>query len=216
MASSDDLWRRDGGAARMRMGGKAEVYTVQQDKRARETDQDARNLVVGHLSPKLKLTHKQRVIGTCYAAYSERIMSIGYRVPSSVKVDGSSTGSATDRSQNMIQMVACAHAALAGHRVIYPLGRARGDQAIGRHDPMHHRRIIDLVCIDGDALETVAVRHGWLVERTNSKGKTRAVVPDRQRKLIAETLREGLDMIEKAWNLKGLGIPLEFFSVEIE
>jgi len=172
--------------------------------------------VVGHLSPRLKLTHKQRVVGTCYAAFSERIMSIGYRVPSSVKVDGSSVGSATDRSQSMVQMVQTAHKALAGMSIEYPLGKARSEKAIGRHDPIFLRRLVDLICLDGDSLETAAVRHGWLVERSTAKGKFRAVVPDRQRKMIAECLRTVLDRIENAWNIKGLDIPMEFFTVEIE
>lgn len=211
-------WLRLGGSRQMRRGVAGEVYSVHGDRQVRETAAGGKTMVGYMLDPRLKLTIRQRATGSCYGAYSEMATSGGSSEFLKEFVDGgrSGGGGATEKQLEMIRMVESAHKALEAVRSFtYPVGKSRNEFAIGKHNPIRAQFIADALCVNGWSLDAIAIVSGWWVERRDSKQMLVRVVPDRQRKAVAEALRVALDAIDAEWQIRGWSAPFEFGSVEV-
>lgn len=221
MAGNDKVraWLSQGGQRAVRSGATAEVFTRHGDKRERESPAQERTKVSHLLSPKLLLTQRQRATGNCYGAFAEMSATSGKTEFIREFVDRSvtGTGGATDRQVHMLRMVGVARDAMASApAIVYPLGVSRGAKVVGPHKPVKAIALLDAVCLFGFSLEAVAIDRGWIAERTDGKRRGQMVVPDRQRKHLAEALRVVLDGVFDAWDAKGMTIPWEFMQVEVE
>lgn len=212
-------WLRLGGARQMRRGVAAEVYSVHGPDRERETAAGGKTLVGYMLDPRLKLTVRQRATGQCYGAYSEMTQGGGSSEFLKIFVDGGSSGGGgvTEKQVQMLRMVDTARSALARMPAFtYPVGRRRGNDRMGDHRPVKAQIVADAICISGLSLDAVSLKHGWWVERRDKGGKLGIVVPDRQRKAMAEALRVVLDGIDDAWQERGYSAPYDFGGIETE
>lgn len=212
-------WLRLGGARQMRRGVAGEVYSVNGPERARETAAGGKTMVAYVLDPRLKLTVRQRATGQCYGAYTEISQGGGSSEFLKIFVDGGSTGGggATEKQIQMIRMVDCARGALIGLPDFrYKVGQSRGELKVGPHNAVTATFIADALCINGWSLDAIGILRGWWVERRDSKGHIARVVPDRQRKALAEALRVVLDGIDTAWQAKGYEVPFEIGGIEVE
>lgn len=212
-------WLSQGGQKAIRSGPTAEVFTRHGEKRDRESPAGERTRVSNLLSPKLLLTQRQRATGNCYGAFFEMSATSGKTEFIREFVDRSvtGTGGATERQVHMLRMVSVAREAMKfAPAIVYPLGKTRGNKAVGEHQPVKALALLDAVCVHGFSLEAIAVDRGWLAERRDGKNRGQMVVPDRQRKHLAEALRVVLDGVFDAWDAKGMSIPWEFMQVEVE
>lgn len=208
----------EGGARLARVGPQVEVYSVKGPKRERETGAGMTTMVSPLLDPRLSLTKRQRAVGRCYGAFVEMAISGGSSEFLREFVDGggSGGGGATEKHLHMIRMVEVAHKAVRKMRAIrYPLGKPRGEKRVGKHKPVNALALLDLICLHGQGFTAVALGHQWIVER-EVNGRAKMIVPDSQRKHLAEALRVILDAVDCSWEDHGYDIPLEFLSIEVE
>ena len=207
----------EGGARQARSGAVGEVYTIQGTRRERETGAGMTTMVTPLLDPRLKLTPRQRSVGRCYGAYAEMITGGGSSEFLREHVDGGGAGGGgvSERMMHMGRMVDVARVALRGVAdVRYALGKARGAGQVGAHRPVAALMLLELICVQGLSFEAVGIGHEWVMQRM--EGKRRGmVVPDRQRKHLAEALRDVLDVVDAAWQEKGYDVPYEFLTLEV-
>ena len=201
-----------GGQNAVRLQARAELYSrAPGGKRERETAAGETTRVSSLLSPKLKLTRQQRAVGQCYGAYTEQITGAGGAVFLREFVDSGTSGGggASERTMHMMAMVAVARESVGKMGVFrYPIGAARGEKRVGRHDPVPAIDLLDAVCIWGWSLSAVAISAGWLVDRNG-----RMVVADRQRKAVAAHLVAVLEAVADAWDDRGYQVPAIFGAV---
>ena len=212
-------WLRLGGARQMRRGVAGEVYSVHGPDRERETAAGGKTLVAYMLSPKLKLSVRQRATGQCYGAYTEMTEIAGGNEFLKMRVDGGAVGGAgnTESMVQKMRMVQAARIAMdAAPPFTYQLGKHRGEGSRGRHDPIKARFIADSVAVNGWSLEAICLISGWWVERRDKGQHMERIIPDRQRKAAAEALRVVLDVIDSAWQARGWSAPYEFGGIEVE
>ena len=216
-------WRKAigsiGGARVARRGSVATIYSVEGIERRRESAAGSTTMVSPLLDPRLKLTPRQRITGQAYGGYLEETMKAGGSEFLREKVSGGSSGSggASERHIYKMALVRLAHHALNEMpKFTYPLGKPRGKQKIGQHRPIGARELADLICVEGQSFEYIALSRGWWVERIGKDGAARAVVPDRQRKAIAEALRQVLEGIDSIWKDHGMGPPYETSGIDVE
>jgi hypothetical protein len=208
-----------GGQAIMRAGAKAEVFTRHGDKLERESPGGEETQVSHLLDPRLKLTDLQRATGNCYGHYAQSVTGGRGKEFLREYVDQSpgSGGGATVHQVHVMRMIEVAHKAIGQHpAIVYPLGRVRGFGHVGPHRKIKAQTVLDWICRDGNSLQYVAVQHGWVVERQGGKQVGTPVVPDRQRKHLAEALRCILDDLVNAWDAKGYSIPYEFTRLVVK
>lgn len=206
-------WLSQGGQRAIRSGAKAEVFSRHGEKLERESPGGERTQVGNLLDPRLLLTERQRATGNCYGAYAEAVQTRGQTEFMREFVDRSVSGSggATERHIHMLRMVEVAQKAISEHpAIVYPVGRSRGLGHVGPHRTVKARSVLDGVCIFGWSLQTIAVNHGWVVERMGGANRGKVTVPDRQRKHLAEALRCILDAVDDAWGARGYSVPIEF------
>jgi hypothetical protein len=208
-----------GGQAIMRTGAKAEVFTRHGDKLERESPGGEETQVSHLLDPRLKLTDIQRATGNCYGHYAQA--EAGGRgqefLREYVDQSPSSGGGATVHQVHVIRMMEVARKAMSQHpAIVYPLGRVRGFGHVGPHRKIKAQAVLDCICRDGYSLQYVAIQHGWVVERQGGKHVGTQVVPDRQRKHLAEALRGILDDLVNAWDERGYSVPFEFTRLVVK
>jgi len=223
-ASKDEkfrAWLSLGGMRQARRGAPATVYSVSGPNRERETAAGGTTLVGYMLDPRLKLTARQRATGQCYGAYTERRATGGSSEFLKVFVDGGSSGSGgySESQAMVISVIDVANEALGDLSILrYRIGKRHGDDKLkmGPHHGIDMTRLAHGICVMGFSLEHIALNNGWWVERRDDKGSLKIVVPDRQRKAVAEGLRVALDAIDAAWDAWGFSPPFEFGGVEVE
>jgi hypothetical protein len=219
MASKVRRWLANGGQRAIRSGAKAEVFTRRGEKLERESPGGEETQVSNLLDPRLLLSERQRATGNCYGAYAEAVQTSGQTEFLREFVDRSVSGSggATERHIHMLRMVEVAHKATDGlSAFVYPVGRSRGLGHVGAHRKIKARSVLDGVCVYGWSLQTIAVNHGWVVERMGGKNQGKIEVPDRQRKHLAEALRCVLDAVYDAWDARGYSVPYEFTRLVVK
>ncbi len=223
-------WARVGGARQMRSAGAAEVFSVSGAERARESAAGGSTIVGQLLTPyltfenriddRIKLSATQRAVGNCYGAYCEQYAAGAGSEFMRIKVDTSTTngGGHTASRVQVLRMVDAARQALDLCPLIrYPVGKARGTGRVGNHNPIRPLLLANAVCMFGWSLTTFGLKSGWTTERRDkATGKTFPVVPDRQRKAIAEALCRALDVIDGAWQAKGYTAPYEFGGIDVD
>lgn len=212
-------WLSQGGQRAIRTGATAEVFTRNGPKLERESPGGERTQVSHLLDPRLKLTGIQRAIGNCYGHLVQSSASAGGAEFLREFVDKSPTsgGGGTAHKVHIMRMVEVARKAAQGLPVIvYPVGRSRGYGFVGPHKPVSHLKLIEGICVRGVSLQTIAVEHGWLVERMGGKAQGKREVPDRQRKRLAAELCVVLDTVSDAWDSKGYSIPYEFTRLVVK
>lgn len=212
-------WLSQGGQRALRSGAKAEVFTRHGDKLERESPGGEETEVSHFLDPRLLLSDRQRATGNCYGAYAQAATTSGATEFLREFVDRpvSNPSGASEYHLHMVRMVDVARNAAIEHpAIVYPVGRSRGLGSVGRHKPIKAVKLLDAVCRDGYSLSQVAVWHGWTVERTGGKQQGQVLVPDRQRKHLAEALRCVLDAVYDAWEARGYPIPYEFTRLVVK
>lgn len=170
------------------------------------------------LDPSLKLTVRQRATGQCYGAYCEMITGASSDFMREA-VDGGRSGGGgyNERVFEMRAMVSVAQTSLATVPAIrYAPAKPRGGGRIGRHWRVKARFLADRVCIDGWSLTAIAVARFWTAQHKDKGGAYRTKVPDRQRKHLAQALRDVLDVIDAAWQDGGYAAPFAFGGIDVE
>lgn len=167
------------------------------------------------LDPKLVVTDNQRAVGNCFGAFYEMAMSGGTSEFLREYVDGGKAGSGgfSEAQTYRIMMVGTALDALKDAKPFtYPRGKPR-NCVMGRHIPIKPFRLAYAVCVGQRTLSSMALTYEWTRIPIENGKWGRAKVPDRQRKAIAQALRDTLDIIDEAWEEGGYSVPYEFFTV---
>lgn len=215
---------RRGGQKLMQEAASAEIYDTKGSKRERSTAAGQSTKVRQLLSPHLDLSRAERAAGNCFGAYFEQTHAGPGREFLREYVDGGGGGSGGVSESTIYKaaMVACAVAALKNApAIIYPQGRSRGSMKNGAHKPIRQIDLVEHVCVHGYTLTAIALNYGWTSHRAQKARKGaetryKLVVPDRQRKALAEALRQSLTLIGDVWVEKGYVVPYAFGTIEIE
>lgn len=168
------------------------------------------------LDPRLDITDHQRAVGNCFGAMCEAVMAGGGGGDFMREfVDSSPMGGGgySENQAHRARMVGCALDALkATPAFTYPRGRGR-NCVMGSHNKVKPFNLAFQVCVNQRSLSFVALSHEW-TRIPVVDGKFRPpVVPDRQRKALAEHLRTTIDVIGEAWKEGGYKVPYQFFTV---
>lgn len=211
---------RKGGERIFQKTAAAEVYDVKGPKRERASAAGQVTLVRQLLDPRLKLTPRQRAVGTCFGAYVEMSLAGSGNEFLREYVDstkGVSQG-VSEAAAHRVMMVQCALDAMKNtHPFSYPYGKGRGRNVLGRHKPIKPFTLAWEICVKGRNLTYLAVTHGWVRQKKLGNGRLgRPIVPDRQRKKLAEHFKSTLDLIDRAWTDAGYEVPYDLSTVETE
>lgn len=212
-------WLSPGGQQVIRRGATAEVFTRHGDKLERESPGGEKTQVSHLLDPRLKLSDKQRSTGNCYGAFFERATGSGATEFFREYVDRSlsRSGGAAEHHLHMLRMIGVAHSALIKlPAVVYDVGRSRGLGFVGPHKPVKARDLVDSICVYGFSIQTIAVNHGWRVERMGGQKQGKTEVPVRQREKLSGALRDLLDALDDVWGEHGYSIPIEFTRLVVK
>lgn len=216
---ADELLRKGGETAFQRAAA-AEVYDVKGVDRERTTAAGHATFVRQLLDPRLKLEPRQRAVAQTFGAYFEAINSGGNAEFLREFVDKTQgvTSGVSEAQLHRLRMVQTAVRALQRYRpATYPPGASRGRVLRGRHKPIPSLQLMLSICAFGRTLSAVAIQYEWSVrekKRDGSFGLPK--VPDRQRKAVAEALRDRIDVVSDAWERGRFEVPYSMMGVDVE
>lgn len=218
--SRADRLLRKGGQTAFQRAAAAEVYDVKGVDRERSTAAGQVTFVRQLLDPRLKLEPRQRAVAQTFGAYFEALHSGGnaeFLREFVDKTQGVSTG-ASEAQLHRFRMVQCGVRVLSRYRpATYPEGKSRGRVLRGRHKPIDSLRLMLRICVHGQTLSAVAIEHEWSIRKRGKDGQYGLpVVPDRQRKAVAEALRDRIDLVSDAWEDHRFEVPYSMMGVDVE
>lgn len=210
---------RLGGERLFQQGSTAEIFDIHGPDRERATAAGTKAFVRQLLSPSLKLSPQERAIGNCFGAFYEQVHTGGGSEFLREHVDGGG-GGVSGVSEARMQKSSMINLAIKNLKsapmIRYSVGRGRGAK-IGKHTAISPLKLIHEICVSGRTLTYIGLANGWTASRTkNGKQESRLVVPDRQRKALAEALRLALVMVGNDWYEAGYNVPYEFSLIEVE
>ncbi|MFY0682351.1 MAG: hypothetical protein JXR13_17400 [Thalassovita sp.] len=113
-----------------------------------------------------------------------------------------------------VKMLRAAVEALqAAPSITYAKGKARAGQYQGQHKPIRPFQLAFLVCVNQRTLSHVALTYDWTRSPIENGKIGRRVVPDRQRKALAEALQDALLLVGDGWINGGYWLPNELSTV---
>lgn len=171
------------------------------------------------LDPRLDITDAQRAVGNCFGAYVEMVQSGGTGKEFMREyVDSSPAGGGgfSENHAHRARMVQCAMDAMSeAEPFTYKVGTTRNG-VYGTHQKIKPFQIAYAVCVSQRTLTLVALSHGWWRAPAVKGGFGRRHVPDRQRKALAQALRDTLDIIKDSWDAGGYLVPAQFGQVVVK